>query len=351
MRENLTQIDKCLTNTVEDSGVMIEFLDGALKKLLRSALVAAQYLIYNRKDFLADKQKSPYTLLRALLRYNEASNFQGETNSPICNLFHTSVEHNNYPLIKIRILSYLRSLPSMQGGRKSEEVRLVLEHIQLLGYSIDSFKRAVYGLSDYHHQLVFSDYSDNLEDQNYFLSNLYLTQAGESYLETVMYNVSYIGEMIVGIPVEEDQYKGLATVLYTTERMHSIVRLLRYLGMQEEHEYTLWHRMAHKEAGEDNDKLVAILGKYLKVYGAELITQKLYFTCWPQWQKIFGTILKDRPVGGELRVQIGTIISDLQADVITSYNRQLDFLCCFQDALTVTLGADVQIILIRHDNS
>lgn len=278
---HLTRLSTVVACPPTERHVLATFIRNAMPQLLRGVLLGAQHLIFSRRDFVTAPRLTEHHLLRAFLRYGE-DYFPNKHNTPFCNLFHCRASHDNYPLLKSRVLRYLSRIPEPDEQR-FDRLAAVVEHLRTFGYPLRAIQDALSDMASPYHQLVFTTDRDWLVGAEIpSLARLYITQAGLQYEEQVRYSLDYISEMMLTCGVDDDRFSGLAHGAYVVERMHAAVRFLSELNEKETSEFGLWLGPDDLSVTEKSARRAA----YVKIYGDETLMYRTVPKCWNQLRKI-----------------------------------------------------------------
>ena len=262
----------------EEESVFNYFINHAMKHFLRSMIKSAQFLFWNRLDFISNNHISDHHVLRVFLR-NSMDYFVEELRSPICNLFYCRVEYDNFPLIKIRILSYLYGIPDFKEN-KYAFLNQIVDHLKQFDYPSKAIEQSLTQLVQPSHQLLLStnkNYVCDLEQKSE--DKIYLTETGAIYIEKVMHSLDYIQEMMISCAVEESYFEHLKNDNFATERLNAAIRFLKYLGKTE---YT------------DSINLLnpSSVNHYYNTYGDNLIVYRIYISVGEQLVRIGNSLEK-----------------------------------------------------------
>lgn len=284
--------------------VLTQFIDNSMRNLLRSMILASQYLFNNRSDFIAKGLLTDHHLLRVLLRY-DLDYFKNDPNSPICNLFYCRVGHHYFPLVKLFILQFLYNLPESESF-KCTRISVIIEHLESFGHNEAEVLEAINDLLSPYHQLIFSDFKDNYItiDEVTKSSKIYLTKAGTNYLLKISNSLDYISEMILTCTIDDKSLEKIRDSNFVIERIHVVIRYL--VKLNEIDAFSIRNFIDKKGIEE-----------YNLIYDDLMITMSITLSIWEQLTRIRNAVIKQNP---DLSYDFHELITDYKNTFILNYN-------------------------------
>ena len=229
-----------------DQSVFSQFMNTAMKRLLRSSIKASQYLIHNRIDFI-NSDITDHHLLRAFFRNSLDYYNEEENRSPVSNLFRCIYNGINNPLLKSRILSYIVNSPAIHHERshdrpflnQSVNYEALIKHLNAsFHYERDSIFNATIQMIQPSHHLLFcqsGNYRSPISGDK-----IYITDTGLAYFEHVMSSLDYIQEMMLSCPCDKNQFIKINNIDFGIERLIAAIKFSEYLLRTEQEEYNLY---------------------------------------------------------------------------------------------------------------
>ncbi len=209
----------------EEYGPVRDFLDRAAGNSIRYGLILAQTLVRLDHSPAAGRERTPYNIVRALVRRGQ-SHFR-ETEGlrfPVTNIFHVRGQLEATYLAEPRVLRYLDGSPD--GSAKLSD--LVAE-ARAFGYPQGHIETAFNELLNLDHQLVRSDRFDHfdvLDTRTAASTYIAITELGRGYVQHLMYDLSYVHEVMVDCAFEERRWPRRLRYDYMPERFHALTLFL-----------------------------------------------------------------------------------------------------------------------------
>lgn len=292
--------------------VLRGFIVGAMSEFVRGLLVGAQYLIYNRREFVTARL-TEHHLLRAFVRHG-LDHFPSTGNVPICNLFACRVGFENIVWIKIRVLQYLRRVPAPRD-EKFENLGRLVAHLRGFGYSEEAVGEALRDLASEYHQLIIvtdgSDTPSTLEEP----ARVYITSAGEQYVRAVVQSLDYIGETMVACAVGSGRNGRYVDGSYVSERMHAVVHFLGDMLRTEKEE--ILRRQCSVGLTSPEDRGLVKDSEYVHAYGELPMGYHLLVSAWGQLRRVASAVCDTNQL---MRPEFDSVLQDGASAVIEAGN-------------------------------
>ncbi len=256
-RETVVDFLARMTSKLRCDRTFHDFVKAVAGKSIRNALLLAQGLFELPVGEMKRPDLSSHYVIRAMLR-EKGSQFRTSPKAHIVNPFDVEGDDDGRFLIKLRILKYIEKC----GG--TERLQNIISTFNYFDYaSSDLTRNAIRDLGRNECQLITSDgfdttYQSWADDQD----NLTLTEIGQGYINHLICDVDFVGEVMLdakvdpkSFPYPADYDDKLCTKL---SLLHNFLRELHENDVQEVRRY-----------------MCKAPGRYARTFGPKLITLEI----------------------------------------------------------------------------
>ena len=261
------------------------FMNSIAGKSIRNALYLAQSILELPVGEMRRTDINPHYVIRAMLR-DKGAPFQASPQSHIVNPFDVESENEGRYLTKIRVLRYIES----QGGQCNTPK--LISMFDYFGFSGDVLWHAIQDLVRNESQLLTSDgydptYKTWRDDQD----TLYLTEIGKGYSNHLIYDIDFVGEVMLDARVPSNFSKP---ALYRDQLCEKLDVLYHFLDDV--------HATDVSEVTRFNKKMSSTF--YKQNFGPRLITLDIIQNMYQSVGKLMQSQYRRRPDHGEEYIEI-----------------------------------------------